>query len=93
MEPTTEKKSNGALMGSIIVIVILILGGIYMWMSKANIPTDQQIQEEVQTEEQQSLGELNQAAVIEAELEAIDTQMTTEAQADIEVSKDAEATI
>ena len=29
MEP--EKKSNGALIGSIIVIVILIIGGIYLW--------------------------------------------------------------
>lgn len=90
MEPTTDKKSNGALMGSIIVIVILVLGGIYMWMSKTNTQTE--VQQEVQND-QQSLGELNQAAVIEAELDAINTQMNTEAQADVEVSKDAEAAI
>jgi predicted RNase H-related nuclease YkuK (DUF458 family) len=36
MEPTMEmeKKSNGAFIGSIIVIIILVLGGIYLWTSK-----------------------------------------------------------
>ncbi|MFZ2150038.1 MAG: hypothetical protein WAV15_02685 [Minisyncoccia bacterium] len=34
MEP--EKKSNGALIGSIIIIIILIAGGIYVWQSKDN---------------------------------------------------------
>lgn len=32
MEP--EKKSHGALIGSIIIIVILIIGGLYIWQSK-----------------------------------------------------------
>ncbi|MFA5840880.1 MAG: hypothetical protein WC847_01225 [Candidatus Paceibacterota bacterium] len=32
MEP--EKKSNGALIGLIVIVVILIIGGIYMWQSK-----------------------------------------------------------
>ena len=32
MEP--EKKSYGALIGSIIIIVILILGGIYVWQAR-----------------------------------------------------------
>ncbi len=90
MEPTT-KKSNGALMGSIIVIVILILGGIYMWMSKTNMPTE--VQEEVQTEEQQSLGELNQAAVIEAQLELIDKEIMEGDKATNEVTADADAAI
>ena len=31
MEP--EKKINGALVGLIIIIIILIIGGIYMWQS------------------------------------------------------------
>lgn len=31
MEP--EKKSNGALIGSVIIIIILIIGGIYIWSS------------------------------------------------------------
>lgn len=29
-----EKKSNGALLGSIIIIIILIIGGVYIWQSK-----------------------------------------------------------
>jgi len=36
MEP--EKKSHGALIGSIIVIVILIIGGLYIWQSKVKAP-------------------------------------------------------
>ena len=32
MEP--EKKSNGTVVGIIIVIVILVMGGIYTWQSK-----------------------------------------------------------
>lgn len=34
MEP--EKKSNGALIGSVVIIIILIIGGIYVWMSNKN---------------------------------------------------------
>ncbi|MFZ2072093.1 MAG: hypothetical protein WA101_01280 [Minisyncoccia bacterium] len=30
----SEKKSHGALIGSIIIIIILIIGGIYIWQSK-----------------------------------------------------------
>lgn len=32
MEP--EKKSYGALIGSIIIIIILIIGGLYIWQSQ-----------------------------------------------------------
>lgn len=34
MEQEIEKKSNGALFGSIIIILILVIGGIYIWQSK-----------------------------------------------------------
>lgn len=30
----TEKKSNGALFGSIVIIIILIVGGIYIFYTK-----------------------------------------------------------
>jgi len=30
----SEKKSHGALIGSLIIIVILIIGGIYIWQTK-----------------------------------------------------------
>ncbi len=29
MEP--ETKSNGALLGSIIIVIILVIGGVYLW--------------------------------------------------------------
>ena len=33
-QPTSaEPKSNGALVGAIIIIIILIVGGIYLWQS------------------------------------------------------------
>lgn len=32
MEP--EKKSNGALIGLIVIVIILVIGGIYVWQSK-----------------------------------------------------------
>ena len=38
MEP--EQKSNGALVGSIIIVIILVIGGIYLWTkSKEAKPT------------------------------------------------------
>jgi len=43
MEP--EKKSYGALIGSIIIIIILILGGIYVWQARIkNIEVQKQMQ-------------------------------------------------
>ena len=34
MEP--EKKSDGALVGLVVIIIILAIGGIYMWQSSKN---------------------------------------------------------
>ena len=34
MEP--EKKSDGALVGLVVIIIILAIGGIYMWQSSNN---------------------------------------------------------
>ncbi len=47
MEP--EQKSNGALVGAIIVIIILIVGGIYVWQS--SITKEKQIESETATVE------------------------------------------
>lgn len=45
MEPNnTQEKSNGALIGLVIIIIILIIGGIYMWQTSKTteeIPTEQ----------------------------------------------------
>ena len=46
MEP--EKKSSGALIGSIIIIIILIAGGIYVWQAKVkSMPAEETLEGEV----------------------------------------------
>ena len=67
MEP--EQKSNGALVGSVIIIIILILGGIYLLKTSIKekpLPGN--------TETAQSNEILNGAAVIEAELDSMDLE-------------------
>lgn len=66
MEP--EKKSHGALIGSIIIIVILIIGGIYVWQSRIK---DLKMKEQLQAEAINALtsDELNK---LEEELGTID---------------------
>lgn len=69
MEP--EKKSNGALVGSIIIIVILIIGGIYLWQNSIK---------EKELENQEVFSDIkdlfeskdNSASSIETELNSID---------------------
>ena len=56
MEP--EKKSNGALIGSVIIILILLVGGIYVWMSRAK--TEPLPAENLGTEEAADLNTLEQ---------------------------------
>lgn len=45
MEPQ-EKKSHGALIGSIIIIIILVIGGVYVWQSKINVAKQKATQEQ-----------------------------------------------
>jgi len=86
MEPNQEKKSYGALIGSVIIIVILVLGGIYFWMSKQN--TEMQIQETpTLNEESSNLNAEDEATAselssLEAELEqgsSLDTSLDVSA--------------
>ena len=63
-----EQKSNGAIIGSIIIIVLLIIGGIYVWQAKMKeVKLEKQKQEEAINA---SNAELNQ---IEQELKNTDT--------------------
>lgn len=93
MEPTIEKKSNGALVGIIIIVIILIIGGIYMWMTKASkLMPKEEVKEETLNDEatpvvkeevntpsaDETYNELNQ---IEQDLNASETSM------DVDVSK------
>ena len=56
MEP--DKKSNGALVGLVIIIIILIVGGFYMW--KSNQESMERIQsEDITTEDSDELNSLD----------------------------------
>lgn len=65
MEP--EKKSNGAFIGLIIIIIILIAGGIYIWMS------NKKAAEKLQAEQAQYEAANNQDA---AALNALEADVT-----------------
>ena len=73
MEPE-EKKSNGALIGSIIIVIILIVGGIYIWQStvKSALET-KKIQSETVTPMDAS--ELN---ALEQDLDTTDTNVNVD---------------
>lgn len=82
MEPNQDKKSYGALIGSVIIIVILVLGGIYFWMSKqGEMNTTDTLQSEentTTTEGDPALIELNELeAQIEAGANSTDVDVST----------------
>ena len=66
MEP--EKKSNGALVGAVIIILILLVGGIYMWKQREEtLPVTPG--EEVAPADEEGLNSLEQ------DLNAVDTEI------------------
>jgi len=55
----TEKKSHGALIGSLIIVLILVIGGIYIWQSKVKTAIEEKNKEEaIKTENIQNTEEL-----------------------------------
>ncbi len=66
MEP--EQKSNGALIGLIIIIIILILGGIYLWNQNKKTSPEPAI------ETSQTTGENENTAEMEANLNGLDLE-------------------
>ena len=66
MEP--EKKSSGALVGLIIIIIILVIWGIYMWQLNENAKKEIQFQNNTVTNEDSA--ELD---TLDAELQTTDT--------------------
>jgi len=61
-----EKKSNGALVGLVVIIIILIVGGIYIWQSR-EVPEIPAQSENITTEDSDELNAL------EADLQTTDT--------------------
>ena len=74
MEPETtiEKKSNGALIGSIVIIIILIAGGIYIWQSKVKSALEEKNKFESENVVPADENELN---ALEEDLNTIDTNV------------------
>ncbi|KKR70090.1 MAG: hypothetical protein UU13_C0014G0016 [Candidatus Nomurabacteria bacterium GW2011_GWB1_40_7] len=68
MEP--EKKSNGALIGLIIIIIILIVGGIYVWQTNKTKENPPQLLPETVT-----TGDSDELNVLEQDLNAADTNV------------------
>lgn len=69
----TEKKSNGAFVGLIIIIIILVIGGIYIWMSKKEIVQPQQLNsDQLQTTDEQNANALD---ALEQDVEKVDTSV------------------
>ncbi|MDP9249521.1 MAG: hypothetical protein M3M85_03385 [bacterium] len=59
MEP--EKKMNGAMVGLIVIIVILLIGGVYVWQSKVNdVPAENGAQSEVSPADEEDLNSLEE---------------------------------
>jgi type II secretory pathway pseudopilin PulG len=66
MEP--EKKSNGAFIGLIIIIIILIAGGVYIWQE------NKKAAEKIKTAQVQAEAILNQDS---AALDSLDQELQT----------------
>ena len=75
MEP--EKKINGAFVGLVVIIIILVLGGIYIWQSnqkEKELLQNSQAQSEVLTDQDAAALE-----ALELDAETIDTDTGVDA--------------
>jgi len=75
MEP--EKKSHGALIGSIIIIVILVIGGIYIWQTKVKEIKLQREKTEMQAQALQAASD-KELQLLEQELQSADTNVNVD---------------
>jgi hypothetical protein len=77
MEP--EKKSNGAFVGVVIIILVLIIGGIYIWQSKVQKALEvKKAQEENVVPADTTQNELD---ALEKDLNSLDTDVSVDVNA------------
>jgi uncharacterized protein HemX len=69
-----EKKSNGALVGLIIIVVILAIGGFYVWQTNKDATQRNMEQNSILTEEDQ-----NELDTLNQEILDLDTNIGVEA--------------
>lgn len=73
MEP--EKKSHGALIGSIIIIIILIIGGLYIWQTKVKEMKLQEEQQEQLKAEALNSANMDELNSLEEDINTTDTDL------------------
>ena len=71
-----EKKSNGAVIGLVIIVVILVLGGIYIWVSNKNAADVAPVQSQNVTDEDSAALD-----ALEQELNGTNTEVDVDANA------------
>ncbi|MBP9803000.1 MAG: hypothetical protein KBD14_01680 [Candidatus Pacebacteria bacterium] len=77
MEPNVDKKSNGATIGAIIVIIILVLGGLYVWQNQKgeiNLP-ENEINNDNLEQSSAVINAYNELEVFEEDLGATNTNL------------------
>ncbi len=85
MEPLNENKSNGSLIGILVIVLILVLGGIYLYMSKtANEKLNQENLENTNIENSDNTN-LNQEDIVN-ELNTLESEFeNTEVEASVDI--------
>ena len=65
MEPTQNKSSIGSIIGTIVIIAVIILGGLYFWGKRVE---EAKLRQSLVTDStpQQQTNEVNEAAVIKS---------------------------
>ncbi len=81
-----DEKSSGALIGTVIIIVVLILGGLYLWNNKMQ---EEQIDRMLEDGPMIEGGEMMPAADADAATAALSQQGTSDETADIEADLNA----
>jgi len=76
MEP--EKKSNGAFVGLVVIIIILVLGGVYIWQSNKDALEKKQNSNQSETVTQQDSLDLNS---LEEDFNSLDVSTGVDASA------------
>ena len=72
MEP--EKKSNGAFVGLVIIVIILVVGGIYIWQTNKAVLENNKNQVETVTDQDSA-----DLSALELDASAIDTSSGVDA--------------
>ena len=78
MENETQKKSYGTLVGIIIIIMILVIGGIYVWQSKVKEIKGEQLKVKMEAEAINAAN-MNELKTLEQDINSTDTSIGVDA--------------